>query len=943
MHQNIASILKKKDEFEIVLANLKKENKDINVICLSETFIKKGHESNLTLSDYKIGSMYTRENEKRGGTCILLKNNISFTKLQIAESLSEDYNFECSGVVIKEPKMIVVCIYRTPTSNITIFFEKLEILLKKICNQSTRKIVLSGDWNIDILKTNGIAQNLQSLLQNYNMYLHITTPTRKKACIDLIVSNIENANGFTKQLLLSDHNTCQIMSFHAHKYKNIQHWFELKRDFSMDNRRKFGEGINALTFNDVLQCKDTNLAFNLFHDTLTLLFDLCFPIIKIKLCNRTKQSKWITKGLRRSCAKKRALYYKYINSNSQNKIKNKKTYKSYNKLLQRCMTTAHKICNSKTILTSKNKCKASWTVVNKNIDKKTIGNDIEYIKKNNDIIYNSHDIAETFNDYFLTIGHPTTNDKIDNTNKYNINNSIYISPTSEEEIQRIIMNLRNTNSVGYDNINTDILKLCAYKLATPLSHIINLSFEKGVFPERLKFSKVKPLFKKGDEADMGNYRPITLIPVISKIFEKAMAKRVNSFIAHHKIIKREQYGFQEGKSTSLACFSLVKYVTEALNNKHLTLALFLDMSKAFDSVSHKILLKKLFDYGIRGVALDWFESYLCNRQQCTEITRIENNVKVTSRSNYKTVEAGVPQGSILGPLLFIIYINDLPDTVKRECILFADDCTLVFQNKNSENLQADVHSTLYNTIDWLNKNNLKININKTKAIQFHTYKGKKLNLNLEYNQNKIDIVKSTTFLGLILDEHCNWKEHIDHVCKKVNRFVYALNRIKRVTSINIALQSYHGYVASVLRYGIIIWGNSVDFERAFKAQKKCIRVLAGINNRESCKPFFIKFKILTLPCIYISELCLLVKQHPEYFKINDTNNKSTRDSRKNRLCIPPSNLTLFSKNAYSMAVRLFNKLPSNLKNVPKIKFKNMLLHWLSERNFYSVKEYLEFK
>jgi hypothetical protein len=195
--------------------------------------------------------------------------------------------------------------------------------------------------------------------------------------------------------------------------------------------------------------------------------------------------------------------------------------------------------------------------------------------------------------------------------------SIYLTPASHDEIQRIIISLKNANSVGYDDISTNILKMCSKNISVPLTHIINLSLENGIFPDRLKLSIVKPLYKKGDEHDINNYRPITLIPVIAKIFEKIMAKRILSFIEKNNIINENQFGFQEGKSTTLACFNLVKKVTEGINNKIPNVALFLDMSKAFDCVNHKILLQKASDYGLRGKANSWLTSYLVNRYQCT--------------------------------------------------------------------------------------------------------------------------------------------------------------------------------------------------------------------------------------------------------------------------------------------------------------------------------------
>lgn len=245
----------------------------------------------------------------------------------------------------------------------------------------------------------------------------------------------------------------------------------------------------------------------------------------------------------------------------------------------------------------------------------------------------------------------------------------------------------------------------------------------------------------------------------------------------------------------------------------------------------------------------------------------------------------------------------------------------------------------------MTKNNLTINLDKTKAIHFRTYKSNRLDINITHNNNSLNIIESTVFLGITLDEHCSWKKHIDTLCKKVNKFVFALRRIRKVSSFQVALQAYYGYVASLLRYCIIIWGNSVDFDRVFRAQKSCIRALCNIRRRDSCKPLFQQHKILNLPCLYIAEMCLFVKKYPEYFAKNKQVKSNVRDSRKNKLAVPKCNLTLFMKNAYYMAITLFNKLPPGLRDLPMAnnRFKNSLLCWLYDKNFYSIKEYLDFK
>lgn len=329
-----------------------------------------------------------------------------------------------------------------------------------------------------------------------------------------------------------------------------------------------------------------------------------------------------------------------------------------------------------------------------------------------------------------------------------------------------------------------------------------------------------------------------------------------------------------------------------------------------------------------------------NRQQCTEISKKVNGEKITVRSNFKTVGSGVPQGSILGPLLFLLYINDLPDVTTHKCILFADDTTILFKCNDRENFEKDINSTLKDIVKWMDINNLKLNISKTKAIQFKTYKGKQLELDINYEGNKIELIDSTDFLGITLDQNLNWKQHIDTLCKKINKFVYALYKLRRTVSLETALKAYHGYVSSVLRYGIVIWGNSVSLDRAFKAQKKCIRALCNIKYRDSCRPMFQKLNILPLPCLYVAEICLFVNKYPNFFRTVAQGNPNARSTRLNKLHITKSKLAYYRNNAMGMAIKLYNKIPIHIINLPKKKFPNALLKWLGENNFYSVQEFL---
>ncbi|XP_063531092.1 uncharacterized protein LOC134742088 [Cydia strobilella] len=418
--------------------------------------------------------------------------------------------------------------------------------------------------------------------------MHISSPTRINACIDQIASNVDKVKAYTHQLCLSDHDMAQTITFSVKRKNKCLTWFDYKRDFNKGNIAKFIQCISALSFSEVLFSSDLTEAFTLFYELVCLFHDLCFPVIKVKMNNRYKKSKWLTKGIRKSCYIKRKLYLRYKLLKT-NKSYNRTQFKNYNNVLKKCIIKSQKINNINYISSNKNKCKATWDIISANLSSANSYNEIDSLNFNNATFNNPKDICNLMNDYFINITVSKSN--VNSNNVRNVTNtidnyssSIFLRPVDAKEVFKIIMSLKNSRSSGYDDITTYILKLIAPWICQPIAHIINLSFDQAVFPEQLKLSVVKPLFKKGDRKDPNNYRPITIVPVISKIIEKAMCERLTGFLEKNGLLQAEQYGFRRGHSTELACFDLVKYVSESLNSKIPILSIFLDLSKALNAM-----------------------------------------------------------------------------------------------------------------------------------------------------------------------------------------------------------------------------------------------------------------------------------------------------------------------------------------------------------------------
>ena len=541
--------------------------------------------------------------------------------------------------------------------------------------------------NIDLFKHDVHRPTSEFLdtMYSHNVYPLITKPTRvtssSATLIDHILSNnIDVSSGHMQGILctsMSDHFAIFHIAGNMSTVKLTQPVSpKLTRDMRKKNVSKFLNEMQNIDWSTLLLINDAQCAYSTFHKMLSSIYNKCFPFRKYDKPYYNKKP-WLTLALKESIKTKNKLYV--TSTKGRNKEEKSTQYKLYRNKLHHLLRSAERKYYHDLLIEHKNNLKKSWKVIKSVINKRKYSPSSTKFKYNGNIIDDGSEISNRFNKFFVHVGEslasviPQSSKVPCDHLKHDIVNKLYLDPVTDDEVERIIHHFKES-AAGWDELKPTVVKSIRKCIISPLAHICNLSFATGIFPDELKIANVVPIFKSGDEMVFANYRPVSVLPVFSKVIERLMYNRLLKYINENKLLYKYQFGFQKGKSTHMALIVLIDKISEALENGDCVIGIFLDFSKAFDTVDHSILLQKLSFYGIEGVTLSWFENYLSNRKQYVTYNGI--------KSKTEKVNCGVPQGSILGPLLFLIYINDL-STVSEACmsILFADDTNMFFYGK----------------------------------------------------------------------------------------------------------------------------------------------------------------------------------------------------------------------------------------------------------------------
>ena len=899
---NIQCINSKLNQLKLLINQLNQNKVVLDVLCLQESWVNPNDDIELfNLDGYHMISKPLNPNcSKHGGLLMYINNSIKIINIEKFDGYRTFEGLLVNLKTIDNKTMGLLNIYRPPSNeNRTIddFLSEFFTLLTKLHSQN-KNLILTGDFNIDLLDLEHFQKHASFFDSMLNLHFtpKITFPTRfgntHATLIDHIYCKCTTTNSSSLSGILlsdiSDHCPTFIVINSKVQCKPCTPKFIYRTIYSAESDLKFKSELENVKFDDILDFSengDPNSNYRIFLSTIVNLRDKYFPLKRVKFNKyKHKNSDWITNSILISIRYRDKLYRRKLATSTDSVYYNTicTNLKTYNKILRNVINQAKKMHNATVFNKYKNDIKSTWKQINYILHNRKGSLKLPtFLKGENDsTILSKSDIAERFNNYFINIG-PNLASKMQCTGKkpYQsylssiVDSQFHFKNVSCEDVTSVIRNLKSKNTSGSDRISTSFLKKYSYILAKPLTLLINQSLEYGIFPEQLKTAKVLPIYKENDLNinDVSSYRPISILPSFSKVYEKIVHIQLYSYFTMHNLFYDHQYGFRKNHSTEYAALELHDMLIQYLDKGKIPISIFIDLSKAFDTIDHDILLKKMSFYGINDNALKWFTSYLAHRNQYVSL---ENTT-----SSSLEITTGVPQGSILGPLLFLIYVNDLPVCTNCKFLMYADDTCLLTPidvNTNTQTINdaisVGINIKLQSLYDWLVVNKLSLNVSKTKFMLFH-FLQKHIEMchvpALEINGTPIKYVTEMKFLGIHFDNRLLFDKHINEIANKISRINGVLSKLKLYLPVNILTIIYNCLLLPYLTYGITIWGFG-QCDRLRVLQKKAIRNVTNSSYLSHCQPLCKQLRCLLFDDLLKLSILKLYYKHcckniPSYF------------------------------------------------------------------------------
>ena len=698
------------------------------------------------------------------------------------------------------------------------------------------------------------------------------------------------------------------MTIHIDRVGKSEYTSEFIRPLTQRGYLVFHQIFSEFTWNFLTDtAMEMNEKFDLFHKRVLMVFNDAFPEKPRSVRSCDNGLYWYNNNLRKMRESYLLIQELYIKYQTAELLRMRNSYRS---AYREAIDSAKRLACNNFIDNSSNKAMAMWKLIR--------GINGERVDQTENID------VDVINDFFVGVAERmvTCVPVVPDVGRLP-GPSFAFRSVSPALVRGIVNGMKNSNAKDTYHLSTKFIKRNVSLFVEPLTKLLNLVLETSVFPDSLKTARVMPIHKKGDINDYRNYRPISILPAFSKIFERALYDQIVEHVEAGNLLYKNQFGFRRGRNTSDAVTTFVNLCMEGFEMGEYCVTLFLDLTRAFDCVSHRILLHKLMAiYNFCGNSIKLIESYLTDRTQYVTCGR--------RASGSLPIRRGVPQGSILGPLLFLLFFNDFPNFIEDgiDCLLYADDATIIVSGLNRDVVEDRCSIVMEKIREWCLANELCLNESKSVKMLFTLRTSNFIN------------PEATKFLGVYISApNLRFDEHARHIGAVISRNVFLLRKLKGTMSLDVAKTAYHALVQSHINYAILAWGNSPASKYVFKLQRRAVRVLGGLEYREDCRDTFISLAIMTLPSVYILELILYAHANRrDFLACADVHSHDTRN--KHNIYLQRCRLSLTQRAPASMSQTIFNKLPTNLRVLPVNELKAVIKTHLLRNAFYSIEEFL---
>jgi hypothetical protein len=956
LHLNIRSLNSNWDELKVALKN---QLGKINVLILSEVSLQITETllAYYSLDGYNL-HYNVRTHGRGGGLFMYVMNDIRVDTRKSNFRLFEA--IDCTLTLSdRRTKIDILAIYRPPDLSKCNFVLELESYLE---NSKTDNCVVIGDVNLNLLdEEDNTVQNYENALSAHGFIKCIKGATREEfsggilhsSCIDHVYlrSNINKILSAIITTKISDH---YLIGLHiCSQFTDPMRGNKSSELFQRLNERVLKRSLQACDWNSLLLINSSEE----LYDAIVKLFTDCYELARCNSSTRDKykrdQKIWITEGLRTKIRDRDCLYKRWKNCNNILKETHRATYIKYRnsvrKMIRKAKFNFFKREFEKTI----GDIKSSWQKINLILGKKKKKSVDEVISSYLGTKFSDKDIAskfaESFIDEVIKLKHECSIKTFTQLPSAAALQSMYLPKITSKEVSDIIASTNSLKQPGWDDIRVSDIKNIDAKISPVISKLINLTILEGTIPDRMKLSVVRPIYKKDDHFSFNNYRPIAMLSSIEKIMERYISTKLTEYLSKFNLINAQQYGFQRGKSTTDLLVHFSDYINLNLNDNKHCIVLFIDFSKAFDTLDSSKLIFSLQNVGVRGPVLKWFANYLYQRQIL---------VKVNTRcSNHKTVKSGVPQGSILGPILYLVYVNELFNSVNKcRIFMYADDTILVSAHRNIKKSEEMLQTDFNNLLRWTHDHDLICNPKKTKTMHicspFNIDKNYPLHI-VPHTNNclhsrvssphcscsvAIESVDCYLYLGVKIDRHFTWKNQTEQLCRRLRSVAFCLYKLKSSgCPLGLLRTVYMALGESLISYGLLAWGSASDdkIKKVSRIQNKLIKIIFDYQKKrkENYNDMYQQLNLLPIDSLF--QYKLITKFYfDDTHKIVHQNQLMKARLRITERFVIPKYINKHGKRQLQYKIpKLFNKIPhylSNLNSYNKVKshIKSWLLHML---------------